>query len=306
MLLSLLKRLITSLRCLPPQGCWRFGRWAGACFACLPGRDQRRAREHLRQAYPAASPAWIEATAQRAFAHAGGMALWMLWSLGQDPQRLKRSLLVEGRDHLAEFMRASRSGSGTVVFTAHFGNWELLGRLVGALVPVSVVGRRLRSPLADALVKWMRTGTGCRQIDQQEGLRPVLRDLRDGRSIGCLADQDVPALSGVFVPWFGQAAYTPIGPAQLALMVPNTALQVLVCYRRGRRWCLHAGPRWQPPPGDRAAAAQALTQRATAYIEGLVRRHPSQWVWWHRRWRTRPEQRPRAPVLSAFPPQELP
>lgn len=303
-LLPLIILLLRAARALPASWAWGLGRFAGATFAQWGGRDPQRALEHLARAFPQRSPQQLRHIQRRAFAHAGAMALWTLRSLGEDPKALIRGMAVEGGPQLKEMLRASQRGQGTVVFTAHFGNWELLGRSIGAVAPATVVGRRMRSALADGVIKWMRTATGCEQIDQQEGLRPVLRSLRGGRIIGCLADQDVPALSGAFVPWFGEQAYTPTGPALLAAMTPECCFQVVLCYRQSYRhgyghsqhWCIHAGPRWTLPAGDRAEAAHALTARATAYIQDLVARHPEQWVWWHKRWRTRPEQRPQAPL----------
>ena len=287
---------IKCARIIPEPFAWWLGRIGGSTFAVWGGRDPGRALDNLRRAFPDKSEYALRQIQRRNFGHVGSMALWTLRSIGRDPRSLCRGISLEGSEHIKDTLRANRRGEGTIGFTGHFGNWELLGRTIGIIQPATVVGKRMRSPLVDALVKWIRTGTGSQQVDQQEGLRPLLRALRQGHLIGCLADQDVPALAGGFVPWFGELAYTPTGPALLAAMDRKACLQVSVMYRRGNRWCLHAGPRWQVPPGDRTEAALELTAKATAYFEQLVARNPEQWVWWHMRWRTRPEQRPQAAI----------
>lgn len=291
-------------RMLPPAAAWRLGQLAGSWFALLGGREPRRALAHLQRAFPQASAAWHYRTMRGSFAHCGGMALWTWTAVGKDPRRVAAQVQVEGGEALRAMLRESRQGSrGTVAFTGHFGNWELLARVIAVCAPATVVGRRLRMHWLDEAVKWLRTDTGARQVDQQAGVRPLLQDLRAGRIIGCLADQDVPALSGVFVPWFGHAAYTPNGPALLAAMAPHTAIQVVVCLRRHGRWLIHSGPRWSWPDGPRQEQALRMTARATAYLESLVRQYPQQWVWWHKRWRTQPAQRPQA---ASWPPSESP
>jgi KDO2-lipid IV(A) lauroyltransferase len=289
--LSVLLGMVRLIGVIPHEALWRFGRGAGHLFGSLNGRDQRRCREHLAKAFPEWSEAEVRRRATAAFGHIGGMALWTVGTLFHDPRRLAKRMAVEGRDNLRELWKATRSGAGTLIYTGHFGNWELLSRLGGFYLPTTAVGRRLRSPLADAFIKALRTSTRTQQVDQQQGMRPCLRALQDGRMLATLADQDVPALPGVFVPWFGHLAYTPSGPAALAIRA-GADCQPLFCYRSGRRWVIHIGPRRAFRPGaERKSEAQAITAWATAYQEQLLRRTPSQWVWWHKRWRTRPEDR---------------
>ncbi len=277
---------------LPP---W-FARWLGGvlghAFSLLPMRDQRRCRDHLRIAFPSADANWIERTAQKTFRHAGRMALWTLATLDRDARSLRRGIAVEGADNIRAVVRACRRGEGTVAFTGHFGNWELLSRVGATVIPATVIGRRLRSAFADAVVRAARASGGSRVLYQDDDVRASLRELRSGRMLGVLADQDVPRLTGIFVPWFGVPAFTPSAPAALALMSGGAA-QPLFLYERAGRWVIHAGPRRIfPRGGDRAAAIAEITAWAMAYEEALVRRQPHQWVWWHRRWKTRPSDRP--------------
>jgi len=282
-------------RILPPGCAWRVGGALGECFGRLPLRDQRRAGEHLRRAWPDAEPAWIERTARRCFRHFGRMALWTLATVHRHPAHLRRACTWEGRAHLAAARRACAAGRGTLICSGHLGNWELLARVTGTVMPATVLGKRMRHPAVDRFVAELRAAGDNRTMYQDAGLRACVRELRSGRLMATLPDQDVPRLAGCFVPWFGEAAYTPIGPVLIAALA-RAPVQCVYCLWRGGRWVMHWGPRWELDrelPREQAAAA--LTARVTAYQEALVRRHPEQWAWWHKRWRTRPHQRPDAP-----------
>jgi len=282
---------IRVMRIIPPRLAWRLGGWCGEAFAGLPSREPRRAHQHLAKAFPEHDAAWIRRTVRRTFRHAGSMVLWTLATLHQDAQRLRRGIMVEGGDNLRALAAACRRGEGTVVTTGHFGNWELFARVGATLVPTTMVGRRLRSPLADRLVQGARGSSGGRVLYQDEDLRAFVRELRQGRGLAILPDQDVPRLAGVFVPWFGTLAYTPSGPAALALLT-SSCVQPLFLFRRAGRWVLHIGPRRRfARTSDREQDVLEITTWAMAYEEALVRRSPHQWVWWHPRWRTTPESR---------------
>jgi len=288
-------------RIIPLRFAWWLGAVLGDAVGRLPLRDRRRAREHLARAFPARGQRWAAHTARRTFRHFGRMALWTLASAHRDPRRLGRGMVVEGADNLRAVRRGLRRGESTVALSGHFGNWELLARVGCTVAPLTLVGRRLRDPELDALVTGLRRGSAGQVIYQDEGARPCLRALRDGRVISTLPDQDIPRLAGTFATWFGHPAWTPIGPAQLAIM-GRAAVMPVFLFVRGGRYVLHWGPRLRwPDSGDREADARAITRWFTAYEEALVRRHPEQWVWWHKRWRTQPTVPGRAELSSAIP-----
>lgn len=284
---------LACLRAVPP----RLALWAGGLLGDLvgrlPHRDVRRARAHLAIAYPDRDAAWHARTARRCFRHFGRMALWTLATAGRDPHRLRRGLAVEGAGNLRALAAACRRGEGTMGMAGHLGNWELLARVSASVVPLTVIGRRLRWPLADRLVWELRRAGGARLVYQDADVREAIRELRSGRFVATLPDQDIPRLAGDWVPWYGRPAYTPTGPAVLAMLGGGVVQpgHCLLAARGGYRWTwvLHVGPRVRfPRLPDRAAGARAIMAWTMAYEEALVRRAPEQWVWWHPRWRTRP------------------
>ncbi len=293
-LLQLLMVITRCGRILPPQLAWWLGSVLGHAYALCARRDPKRTQAHLRRAWPDRDPAWIERCTRNCFRHFGGMALWNLATLHIDPRVLRRRLGVVGGDHLRATVRACRRGEGTLICCGHIGNWELLGRCCGTLFPAHVLAKRQRHPDIEAFIRWLRTAHGNRQIYQDQGLAACARPLRQGHVVATLPDQDIRRLQGCFVPWFGHPAYTPVGPAALAQMT-RCPIQMIHCVRIAERWVVVAGPRLHMHHGpDRHANILAMTAAATADLERIVRRHPQQWAWWHKRWRTTIEQRPEA------------
>lgn len=297
----LLAAILPWMRVLPAGFAWWLGGRLGHSYAHSGSRDNRRCREHLARAFPGWDRHAVERCARRCFRHFGRMALWSLSTLHRDPRRLRRGMGLEGAEHLRAAARACRAGLGPVSCSGHFGNWEVLARVMGTLLPVTVLGKRQRDAGIDRLIQRMRTEHGNRQIYQHEGLGPCVRTVRAGRVLATLPDQDVPRLQGCFVPWFGHPAYTPIGPAAVAQMT-GAPLQLAFCFAVGRRWVIHWSPQRRFTGADRSANMLAATAWLMAYQEQLVRRFPEQWAWWHKRWRTRPAKRPDAPGAAAYLP----
>lgn len=288
-----------ALRCIPPWLAWRLGGGIGAVIGSLPLREVKRSREHLTKAFPERDQAWVVRTVRRTFVHFTRMALWTAVTLHWDIRTLRRHIAVEGQENLRTLLTACKRGEGTVGFTGHFGNWELLSRIGATIMPLSLVGRRLRSPLADALVQAARTSSGGRLLYQDAPFADFVRDLREGRLLAVLVDQDIPRLAGCFVPWFGDLAYTPSAPAALARLTRSGVMPVFL-YWKHHRWVLHAGPyRHFPRTRDSEGDVRAIIAWITAYQEAIVRRAPEQWAWWHKRWRTRPEDKSGSPSIQA-------
>ncbi len=292
--MSLASFIAAVFRCIPPRIAWRFGGWGGEIFGSLPLRDVERCRAMLKKAYPDHDAVWVHRMTRKIFRHFGRMALWTAATLHWDIQRMRRSIVVEGGDNLRAMIRGAKKKEGTVGFTGHFGNWELLSRVGATMTTLTVVGKRLRSPLADALVNGARTRNGARMIYQDAPFADFARELRAGHFLAVLIDQDIERLAGGFVPWFGDLAYTPTGPAGIAQLTRSYVMPAFL-YEKAGRWVLHCGPRRRfQRTKNSAADALAITAWATAYEEALVRRSPHQWAWWHLRWRTRPTAKPDA------------
>ena len=267
------------------------GKALGGLFGRIPSRDVKRCREHLGRAFPNESKEWIYKTSLKCWRHFFQAALTDLRLLHVDNKKLYKAVKVEGLENLYAHRAAHKRGEGTVIMGGHFGNWEVQMRFLDLAGDMYSVGKRLVNPIINDLVvnKIRIKGTKVKVIYQEQGLLPCAKALRKGGSITMVPDQDLPQFPGIFCDWFGIPAYTPSGPASL-VRTKEVALQPCYCYELDNYFVLHWGPRKHfPKTDDKDHDIQIMTDWILAYEEALVRKHPEQWVWWHKRWRTRPE-----------------
>ncbi len=195
-------------------------------------------------------------------------------------------------DGFENFACALKRGKGVLFLTAHLGGWEL-SAFVHSLhgYPLHVVMRPLDNPYLDRLVRRYRTMHGNTMVEKDDFVRGLLAAVKAGETVGILMDTNMTPPQGVFVDFFGVPACTASGLARIALrtdaaVVPGFTIwdSTLGKYRL----------RFDPAvplirSGDDDADAVANTARFTSIIEGYVRQYPEQWLWVHRRWKTRPE-----------------
>jgi KDO2-lipid IV(A) lauroyltransferase len=195
----------------------------------------------------------------------------------------------EGLEH---FLAARSRGHGVLVLTGHLGAWELSSfyhSLMG--YPMSMVIRRLDNPLVDAFVNNIRCLHGNRVLHKDDFARGLLQAMHRGDTVGILMDTNMTPPQGVFVPFFGTSACTASGLARVAAHSKAAVLPGFMLWEpQENRYVLHFGPELTlARTGDPTADALANTALFTATIESWIRRYPEQWLWVHRRWKTRPE-----------------
>jgi len=189
---------------------------------------------------------------------------------------------VRGGEHL-EGLR----GRGVILLTGHFGPFELLGARLSRLNPVDFVVKPLSNPLVEAMLEAVRESCGVGTIPLGASLRGALRALRAGRWVAMLADQDARR-HGVFVPFMGRPASTPVGPARLSIATGAPIVMGFAERRDDGRLDLEVLPPMTAADPAAPDAALELTARHTAALEARVRRRPELWFWLHRRWKTAP------------------
>jgi len=265
---------------------WSFLQWlgqrVGGLAYSLSGRDRTRSNDHLALAYPPSNPRWRRATVREAFRCQVTNLLEVFHLAGKKPEAIDPHVEVVGWEHLE---RARESGRPVILVTGHCGNWELLGAIFGRRgVPLAAVVRGMSEKALEPLVERLRTAFGSQTINRGEpgAARDLLAALRGGTPLLMLIDQDIRT-DGVWVPFFGRLAHTPVGAARLA--IKRNALTLTAFMERledGRHRAILSPPLELPPSPLEATAL------LTREIENQVRRCPTQWVWWHRRWRTAP------------------
>ena len=198
-------------------------------------------------------------------------------------------------DGFENYERAFARGKGVLFLTAHFGGWELSAfahSLHGHCV--HIVMRSLDNVYLDNLIRHYRTMHGNTTVDKDDFVRGLLAAMKNGEVVGILMDTNMTPPQGVFVDFFGIPACTASGVARIALrtdaaVVPGFTIWDPVL----RKYRLRFDPAVELiRTGDAEADIVANTQRFTKIIEDYVRKYPEQWLWVHRRWKTRPEGQP--------------
>ena len=198
-------------------------------------------------------------------------------------------------DGLEHYQAASARGQGVLLLTAHLGGWEV-GSFVHSLCgyPMRVVIRELDNPYLNRLTQRYRTLHGNSTFGKQEFARGLLSAMRAGETVGLLMDTNMTPPQGVFVPFFGVPACTASGLARVALRTGAAVVPAFTIWDSGiGKYRIHFdAPLELVSTGDDEADAVANTARFTHVIESFVRRYPGQWLWVHRRWKTRPPGEP--------------
>jgi KDO2-lipid IV(A) lauroyltransferase len=200
-----------------------------------------------------------------------------------------RTVRFEGREMVMDTLA---EGRGALFLTGHFGAWELSPyclRLTGS-PPVNFLVRRIDNPRVEALADRYRTLCGNRTIDKSKAARPVLAALARGEMVGILADLNTLEHEGVFVNFFGVPASTTAGLAVIALKTGAPVIPVRTRWdEKERRYVQTFEPELELiRTGSRDEDVLSNTQAFTAIIERWIREDPDQWIWVHRRWKTRP------------------
>jgi KDO2-lipid IV(A) lauroyltransferase len=191
-------------------------------------------------------------------------------------------------DGFHNYAAAVARGKGVIYLTGHLGAWE-----VGAFsqsvygYPLHVMIRALDNPLLNDLVNRYRGLAGNRIIEKRDFLRGVLQVLKNNETVGILMDQNSSLAEGVFVDFFGIPACTSTGMARIALRT-GAAVVPAFAFWEGKKYRLCFDPPLQlVETGDVEKDVAANTQLFTKVLEDYVRRYPDQWLWIHRRWKTR-------------------
>ena len=249
---------------------------------------RRAATFNLRLAFPE----WAEAQRRRAIRGMVRQMGWMAAEFSRFPrytrENIERVVVLDGFEN---FAAAERRGKGVLFLTGHMGAWEL-APFAHALYghPLHFLVRPIDNARVDALVNRYRCLSGNSPIEKNQSARATLKILREGGTVGILADQNASLEEGVFVDFFGVRACTTTGLARLALHMGAAVVPGYICWDPElRKYRLRFEPAVElVRSGNEAEDIRENTARFTRVIEEFARRYPDQWLWVHRRWKTRP------------------
>ncbi len=277
---------------MPRGAARRVGQAIGALAFAGLSRLRQTGERNLELAFPEAAPAWRRQTLRGVYRSLG----WQLAEFCQmrryTPQNTRSFLRYEGLEH---FQQAEARGRGVLIVTGHLGAWELSSYYHSVTGhPMSMVIRRLDNPRIDRFVNRIRCLHGNQVLHKDDFARGLLGAMRKGRSVGILMDTNMTPPQGVFVPFFGRPACTASGLARLAQKTGAAVLPgFLLWHGDEQKYVLHFYPEIEMRnTGDSEADAIENTARCTAAIERVIRAYPEQWLWVHRRWKTRPPGEP--------------
>ena len=263
-------------------------------YACAPGL-RRVGLTNLAIAFPDRPLADRRRILRESMANLGRMAAELAHLPRLTDADLREMVVFENEAWWAENIAAPRE-TGGMILSGHFGNWELLVFAHGMRgYPVSMVHRAIANPFVDRWLNDLRARAGTRLVRKRHAAGGVLKALHDHELLVLPFDQNSTRGLGVFVDFFGKPASTNSGIARLALRSGAPVVPVFIV-REGRsaRHRVHVLPiMYVQRTGDLESDVIRITQELSDLFEGMVRRHPEQWLWVHKRWKTRPLGEPK-------------
>jgi KDO2-lipid IV(A) lauroyltransferase len=285
------------VRVLPMTGVLAAGALLGRAFHACDRGHRRLAIENLRAAFPLRSEAECRQITRQMFEHFGRLLMVLLKFSTLTPQQMLSYVEFDGDERVRV---AHGRGRGVLLFTGHFGFWEI-NALVHALeiAPIAVLARPLDNPLLHDLLERVRQATGNSVIYRRGAIRRVLRALASNQAVAVLIDQHMHSADAVHVDFFDRPAATTSALAALALKTGAPVVPVFALPLPGGRFRMVYEHPVEPPAKDDEAALREFTQRCTDVLEMYVRRYPELWLWMHRRWRDVPAAERVGPMFPA-------
>jgi KDO2-lipid IV(A) lauroyltransferase len=259
------------------------GSGLGLVFYTIDRGHRRLAVANLTAAFPHRSPAECRAIARRTFQHFGRLLTTLLKFSTMTPAQMRARVEFAGEERVED---AHALGRGVLLFTGHFGYWEI-NALVHALrlPPLAVLARALDNPALHDLLERVRTATGNSVIYRRGAVRRVLRVLGSNGAVAMLIDQHMQSADSVVVDFFNRPASTTSALAAIAARTGAPVIPVFALPLPGGRFRMTYEHPVAPPVGESPEALREFTQRCTDVLEMYVRRYPDLWLWMHRRWR---------------------
>jgi KDO2-lipid IV(A) lauroyltransferase len=276
-----------------PRGAARFlsGILAFVVFWSV-GRLRAVGKRNLELALPELSTEARGKVLRGVYRHLGWQLVEFCRMTRYSPDNTRNWIRTEG---LENYLAAQARGKGVLVVTGHLGAWELSSfyhSLMGH--PMGMVIRRLDNRKLDEFVNRIRCLHGNKVIHKDDFGRGLLTAMHAGETVGILMDTNMTPPQGAFVKFFGREACTATGLAHIARKTGAAMLPGFLLWEPAEgKYVLHFGPEIEIPHTDDAQAdILAGTQMCTSAIESWIRRYPDQWLWIHRRWKTRPAGEP--------------
>lgn len=276
------------VRRLPKRLAMRLGGAIGRFLHRALGKRRQIALQNLKMAFgDAFTDREHQEICLHSFINVGKTAIEFLRFPKLTRENIWREVSVTGREHI---LHSLDEGRGAVVFLPHFGNWELLALVYGAVIPdkAKALAFPLKNRWLNALVWKYREHLSLKLIPRRQAVRETFRALKTNCAVGFFADQDA-GREGVFVNFFGQPASAVRGPVTFALKTGAPLHFSLNIRQPDDRHHVHISPQIVLERSDNFEQdVQTNTDRLMNRLEEYIRQYPAQWLWLHNRWKTQP------------------
>ena len=280
---ALVRGLTMIVWLLPLPAVRAAGAMLGRVVYYVDGFHRRIALSNLAMALPSKPVDERRAVVQRVFAHFGSVLLELIKVGTMDDREILDRIEAEGEERVRQ---AHARGRGVLLFTGHFGYWEVGAIALAMRVqPMAVMARPLDNPHLHTMLERIRMRSGNSVIYRQGAIRKVLQELAANRAVAILIDQHLHTPDAVSVDFFSRPAATTNALAAVALRTGAPVIPAFALPLPNGRYRLVYEHAVEPPESDSEDAVREFTQRCTDVLEMYIRRHPDLWLWMHRRWR---------------------
>lgn len=285
-MLIFLKLLSHGVNLIPFRLRFWLGKRLGDSFYFLIGFRKKVVLTNLKLALGSElSEESLSVLCRKNYQHYGNLFFEFLQSVTWTGKDYLNCVKKEGWELLEEMARKKEP---CILLTSHIGNWEYCIATAAATgLPLDVVVKEARSPFAERYLQWYRGRTGAGIFLESGTARDILKSFQQGRHVAFILDQFMGPPIGLPVKFFGKTAGT---AAALALMTDKREIPVIPCYsfrdEKGKLTIVIEKPiEYKNLPEDREERLYYKTQVFNDILESHVRKHPSQWLWLHRRWK---------------------
>lgn len=263
-----------------------FSTLAKAAFS-ITKKEREKTVRNIQIGYPEKSYEEARKMAKEVFVNLGKNYSDLTKGLSiRTKEQYRKTIRIEGEEHMEA---AFKKGKGVIGLGCHLGAFELFGTYLGLHYPSVGVGAKLKNETLDGLLVANRTSRGIDYTHRGEGNMKLIRALKQGKVAIMLIDQDVRKIKSVFVDFYGKKASTPIGATLLAMKTGASVVPMAMSLQDGKQ-VLTIDPEIElAETGNEEVDIVENTQRLTTALEKFIKAYPTQWVWMHERWKTRPE-----------------
>lgn len=273
---------------LPRRLCLIWGKTTGLFFYYLDAKHRQLALSNLEMAFrKELTSSRLKRMARRTFMHFGSSLVDII-KFSSLAEKSKTMLIqVEGEKNL---LSALQEEKGAILFTAHYGSWEIARFFVSKLGKLNVIARALDNELLERELLKLRINQGAKVIYKHQATKPILQSLRAKEMVAFLIDQNVQKHQAIFVDFFGRKAATTPSLAAFFLKTKSPIVPVFCSPTPSHSYHLQIlEPLKIELEGNYNQQVLKITQICTNIIEAQIRKNPAHWFWLHNRWKTRPD-----------------